>query len=73
MYDMMITIPDGWIKVSEEGLEEFLKTCADYRSECYVGSRRLSFAHNKESFAVIVNRDKEGNEGVYVRPDLLVK
>lgn len=67
MYDMTITVPHGWIEVSEEGLEQFLKECADYRSECYVGARRYSFAHNGKAFAVI-----KGDKA-YVRPDLLVQ
>ena len=67
MYPMTITVPSGWIKVSDEGLEEFLKTCADYRSECYIGARRYSYAHNGKAFCVIKN------DAAYVDPGLLVK
>ena len=64
---MTITVPEGWVKVSEEGLEQFLKECADYRSECYIGARRYSYAHNGKAFCVI-----KGDEA-FVDPVLLVK
>ena len=63
---MIIQVPDDWIRVSEEGLEGFLKDCNDYRSEGHANVRQYRFAHNNQAFAII------RTDGVWVHPDILL-
>ncbi len=61
----LFSAPHGWKEVEESDFEEFLKACADYRTESYSNYRRYYFAHNKKDFAMILNGK------VLVDPELL--
>ncbi len=61
--------PIGWIEVSVEDFEEFLKTCNDYVRDSYCGSSSYRYRHNGEEFARAEIHDHI--EKVFVPPGVL--
>ena len=47
--------PKGWFEMSEDEFEKYLVFCPDFRRDVYVGRARYYYAHNEETFAVLVN------------------
>jgi len=56
-----------WPEVPMSDFKEYLKTCPDYRGDCF---GRLEFRHNGEVFAVLL-KGGLGGESVRVSPKIL--